>query len=63
MKNKGRSAKRMAFYSLIRRPALGLSVGKKIGFVDRSGRPLEVTFDSQQHEWSTTVIVPMTGSV
>jgi hypothetical protein len=31
----------MAFYSLIRRKALGLSVGKKIGFVDRSGRPLE----------------------
>lgn len=53
----------MAFYSLIRRKALGLSVGKKIGFVDRSGRPLEVTFDSQQREWSTTVIVPMTGSV
>lgn len=61
IKNKGRLAKRMAFYSHIRRNSR--SVGKVIKFVDRSGRPVDIVFHSQADQWSTAVIVPMAGSI
>ncbi len=62
-KNKGRLAKRMAFYSHIRRKAR--SVGKVIKFLDRSGRPVDIDIvsHSQKDQWSTAVVVPTAGSI
>jgi len=59
--NKGRLAKRMAFYSHIRRKAR--SVGKVIKFLDRSGRPVDIVCYSQKDQWSTAVMVPTAGSI
>lgn len=60
-KPKGRLAKRMAFYALNRRQALGRSVHQEIRLVTRSGKPLALPLP--QDDWCTAVMVPMTGTV
>lgn len=64
-KPRGRYAKRMGFYALNRRKALGRSVLQEMRLATRSGKPLALPLlhPLLQDEWCTSVTVPMSGTV